>query len=348
LDVFQPEERARIDALVDEILTLRLNEGSGLSRAVVGLRDVLRTELALIHRVGPRVGGLGVDFMFGVGTPRPQTEFTGTYDEWLNGQTLRQGHAYNPIRPEPNQRNVALTFVDLRRLGQPVEDAPAVRDCFPRMGIGGWDQLRVLVCQGASLLAWVGAMQPEPMTSWQKSALRRLVPAFRQRLALERRLGTDAVREAALLAALDEVPVPALLMTRDGGVVHANDLARAAMTRGASLVAEAFAQVRGRSGATRLTIHALSARGMPTHYLIVDPAQPSDVLPRVLVAAKRWRLTPRQAQVLALLAHGHANKTIAAELACAEVSIERHVTVILRKTATHSRAEVAFKLWTEA
>jgi DNA-binding CsgD family transcriptional regulator len=56
-------------------------------------------------------------------------------------------------------------------------------------------------------------------------------------------------------------------------------------------------------------------------------------------------LTRREAEVLELLAAGHSNKEIAAELFLSERTVERHITTIYRKTDTHRRTEaMAFAL----
>ena len=56
-------------------------------------------------------------------------------------------------------------------------------------------------------------------------------------------------------------------------------------------------------------------------------------------------LTRREAEVLGLLAAGHSNKEIAAELFLSERTVERHITTIYRKTETHRRTEaMAFAL----
>jgi DNA-binding CsgD family transcriptional regulator len=56
-------------------------------------------------------------------------------------------------------------------------------------------------------------------------------------------------------------------------------------------------------------------------------------------------LTRREAEVLGLLAAGHSNKEIAAELFLSERTVERHITSLYRKIGTHRRTEaMAFAL----
>lgn len=69
--------------------------------------------------------------------------------------------------------------------------------------------------------------------------------------------------------------------------------------------------------------------------------------PRLLSAAKKWKLTGRQLDVLTELARGLSNKSIAAELGCAESTVELHVTALLEKSKSESRAMLVAKFWTE-
>ena len=56
-------------------------------------------------------------------------------------------------------------------------------------------------------------------------------------------------------------------------------------------------------------------------------------------------LTRRWAEVLGLLAAGHSNKEIAAQLFLSERTVERHITTVYRKIGTRRRTEaMAFAL----
>jgi DNA-binding CsgD family transcriptional regulator len=66
-----------------------------------------------------------------------------------------------------------------------------------------------------------------------------------------------------------------------------------------------------------------------------------------LALARRWSLTPRQAQVLELLAAGRSNKLVAVLLHCAERTIEMHVTALFGRVQAASRAELVARFWTE-
>lgn len=78
---------------------------------------------------------------------------------------------------------------------------------------------------------------------------------------------------------------------------------------------------------------------------ILSPAVASKVLQRVReptqsTSAETPLLTPREVEVIRLLAQGLTNQEIAQRLVVAESTIKTHIRNILRKTHTHNRAEI--------
>lgn len=65
------------------------------------------------------------------------------------------------------------------------------------------------------------------------------------------------------------------------------------------------------------------------------------------VVASRWKLTPRQREVLAMLVRGDSNKEIARKLSCARRTVELHVTTLLDKAGVESRSQLAARFWTD-
>jgi DNA-binding CsgD family transcriptional regulator len=60
-----------------------------------------------------------------------------------------------------------------------------------------------------------------------------------------------------------------------------------------------------------------------------------------------WGLTRRQVEVLNLVVRGEANKEIAQALACAENTVELHVTQLLRKADVPSRTRLIARFWSD-
>jgi DNA-binding CsgD family transcriptional regulator len=103
-------------------------------------------------------------------------------------------------------------------------------------------------------------------------------------------------------------------------------------------------KVAGR--AMRLVIGA-EDDGTPVDMLL-GPARPTDAVEvRLELATPAWKLTPRQTDVLRLVARGDSNKDIAAALGCAENTIELHVTALLRRAGVSSRTQLVARFWTE-
>jgi len=80
-----------------------------------------------------------------------------------------------------------------------------------------------------------------------------------------------------------------------------------------------------------------------------QPSQPIDAVEvRLELATPAWKLTPRQTDVMRLVARGDTNKDIAATLGCAENTIELHVTALLRRAGCSSRTQLVARFWTES
>ena len=94
----------------------------------------------------------------------------------------------------------------------------------------------------------------------------------------------------------------------------------------------------GRVDTSRWRVTRFRGVDGPRGYLVVELASPAAVPHVVREASARYGLTPAQTRVLAMVARGFSNATIAAELGIAERTVEAHVTAILEKAQVPSRA----------
>jgi DNA-binding CsgD family transcriptional regulator len=62
-------------------------------------------------------------------------------------------------------------------------------------------------------------------------------------------------------------------------------------------------------------------------------------------ARAEWRLTPRECEVLGYVVHGFANKEIASQTSCAQITVENHVSALFRKAAARGRVDLVSKFW---
>lgn len=306
------------------------------------LRELLGTDTSACYSLIPEGQGLALEQLETAHFPDP-IRAKRVINDFLVDKVVGWA-AYNPIRPERAQRNVALGIVDL---DEPARQTLREPEFLPKIGLGGMDQLRVLVCEGPSLLAWVGAFQHEAFDSRQKHLLQRLVPALRKRLIVERKLGQASLLDAALSSALDAIGSPAFLITNTGSIVQMNAAGARLHARDQRRLATALAEcARQPEQSPEFIVTRVVGQGCAEHFLVIARPDPSTELEgRASSAAARWRLTTRQAQVLSEVAQGLTNRVIAATLGLAERTVEVHLTAIFEKAQVENRAELVTKVW---
>ena len=257
----------------------------------------------------------------------------------LTARHPRGWAAYDAFRPEPEQRNRALSVY--RFLGRErLESLPAYQ-VMTRHGFGRRDQLRVLVCEGATLLAWIGVLRPSPFTPRDVSVLQRLVPHVRRRLLLERRIAEAGFYRSAMEAALEALPRPAFLLRARGEIVTANAPGRLALERWKTGPMPCLLRGDERFERTRLR-----AVGYPEHVLVVQRAKAGPpTAEQAQRASAEWEVTPRQAEVLSWVLQGATNREIAGALGCAVHTVELHVSALLEASGTATRAELVSRAW---
>lgn len=301
-----------------------------LQQVVAGLPALIGADQAcsfLVRSEGPR---RKLEFFHGAHLP---ADVGPAYQRWLE-TAPRRFAAYDPDRPDPRQRNLALTSADLRVLTHN-RPAPIKRSFLPRYMLAKSDQLRALVCEGPSLLAWVGAFREKPFARAEQRLLGTLLPALQRRLALERRLAEAQRHAGEISRALEEVPAAAFILGDSGTVLHANAAGRAQLARDRTLV----------EGLLRARTPAVQIARLDNGLSLAVLRLPADPAPLVEVARLRWTLTPRQAEVLRHVALGRSNRAVAAALECAESTVELHVTALLEKSQCESRAHLVARLW---
>jgi DNA-binding CsgD family transcriptional regulator len=337
-----PRDARRLLRAVEDALEHYSLAGDNLSVSLELVRALVDTEKVVVYSLKQRP--IGEDLMVDRETVAALAPglWRSALDEYLVGRGVAWG-VYNPIRPEPAQRDRVLRTHEVAELTE--GRVLAVQEhMFRRIGSPGSDTMRALVCDGASMLAWLGIVQPEATTDRQRDLLTRLLPAFRKRLVFERILTEASLGTRALVAALEQINAPAWLLERGGRIAHANaaGVARFDADRDglrAILQACAGGLLEPRFKVTPLRDGDGSDRG----HIVVELL---DRTPRALAeAARRFNLTPAQTRVLERVARGISNATIAAELGVAERTVEAHVTAILVKAQVPSRSALIVHIY---
>lgn len=267
----------------------------------------------------------------------------------ISGLVANAELAFDPLRVDRADQNRVATIAQLICRGHPAVRLRArVAGIGQRLvGLKMVEQMRVLITDGATMLGWVGGLSddPEHFGAREHSALRDLVPYFHKRLLLEQRLDHAPLRAATLDVALEAMTEPVLVVSTARRPVLMNSGGRALWsTSRLELMQDIEDAMNGDSRKFRVT--PIAARGIPRHWLLVRRADCTDASARLAHARKAWALTSREAEVLALVAEGRTNSAVARDLACAERTVELHVTRLLQKARVSNRASLVAQFWT--
>lgn len=301
-------------------------------------RELLEAEQALAYRLDLREDGPELDFVhvLGAGPPERIVPAAIAFVRRAGPGVL----GYHFPRPLPGERNVLFNSAT-GPYREHYRASPLVREFFPSLGFRDPELLRVLVCDGPHILSWFGVFRSRPFEARQAERLALLVEPLRRRLQLEDRLRRLAVRSAALDVAMEAMCVPAVIVDRQGRVVHANEAARALSAEDRDALLE---RARSQKAANDFELLPIRAAGLPPHAFVVQRKGPS-LRQRAALFGRRHGLTPRQVEVLVALVDGRTNKEIAAALGIQEKTVELHVTAILRKTGAEKRSELITAFW---
>lgn len=335
------EVRKRVREVIASFRVLEEGAPSVLSTLPETLRALISAEHTATYGLVLTEEHPSLEFFHASRDARAQS-FAGSFRQWLATAPMRFGY-YNPVEPEEWQRDKPLRLQTIReRLGS--APVPLYSEFLPRWGLDRHDSVRALLCEGSSLLAWVGAFRPEPFGARDQAIMNAVVPPLRTRILLERRMGLTTFYAAALEAVMDQLSAPAFVLDRASNVMHANAAGRALLKLDYVGTQRELRESRAVHGGTaEYLIAPFRVVGITDHCIAVRRALPGaarDLTRHV----RHWKLTPRQAQALQLLARGLSNRAIAAELGCSERTSALHVAAILQKAGTASRSELLARL----
>jgi DNA-binding CsgD family transcriptional regulator len=323
------------ESIIQSLRVLDEDGGPAVARIMHPLRELGRFDMAMAYSVEADGDGYRLSV----------TEADGVCSRDLVHSSLshvlrrhRGGRfgAYDPRCPEAWNRNQVVLFEDIARRGMRV--VPFL-GAVQALGLRVEDQMRVLVCEGPSLLAWVGGFRQEPFTRRDTALLRRIVPALQRRLSIERTLASAQGARAALDVALEAIPSAAWLVGAAGAIELANSAGLHSLEHDSGMRARlADAVARGvDTGALRVV--PVAGRGAPRRFLVTSQRR-TEAFALVGAAARRWGLSPRQQEVLALVVDGASNARIGAVLGIADRTVETHLTTIYARAQVASRSAV--------
>lgn len=322
-------------ALSVDIKTVRVDGDGAFGATLERVRTFLELDNLLLWCPQERTKGWGVERLETAGF-QSATQFSDRLVEYLQHAPYRFWF-FDPIYPESDQRDRVVDTIEL--VGSNAYRSSAIfSDVIEPLGLVNRREVRALICDGRSLVGWIGSLHSAPLHPEQRIRLNALLPALRLRLLADRALRTRASTTAVVAAALDRIRPPAYVVGANGEVLATNRSGRVRLDGDrASSTQELDAVLRGQSVEYAERI-ALRGSGVAPAMLIITPDRSiSYVEESVLRASQEWGLTPRQCDVLRLVVRGHSTAAIAEQLGVGERAIELHVTVLLERARASSR-----------
>jgi DNA-binding CsgD family transcriptional regulator len=315
--------------VAEALATFDLDRATAVADVLPRVRELLATEIVCVYSVAENGTAWQLSRYHAQGFP---ASFQRRFGEFLASGPRRFG-VYDAGRPEPTQRNRVIDSTQLAaRTGQPI----ALQHVFEPVGLAQHGHLRVLLCEGASLLGWFGTLSRERFQPRHRSMLRALAAPMQRRLLAERRFARGELAAVAMDALLDAVAAPAFILDTRAGIRELNAPARRLLDADGDAIRTALADaVAGRPTVRRVQLTRLQARGIADHWLAVVDVDRVEAC--VGAASQRFGLTQREAEVLLWVVRGASNQRIAAELACSERNVEAHLARMFTKADVASR-----------
>lgn len=327
-----------IRAIIEKIESVRLGEAS--VGFVADLRAALDLDAMIYARPIERTRGWAVEGFESDGFANPRRvrralsdylDSAATPVPWLD---LRD--------PPDNQRNTAINLQTV--VGSIAYRASTLyQRVIASTEFADHAVLRVLICDGSNVIAWLGGFSARPTTRKQAEDLTSVAAPLRERLRIERVLGSAPRIHAALEATLQQIGAPALLVDVRGRIHEMNRAGRDLLaTRRDELLSSIAAVLAKQAPTLPVTLTPVSANGFPEQFLAVIRPRSAEARMSLCVtlAANRWKLTPRQVDVLRLLVRGASNAQIAKELGTTPRAIELHITAIFDAASVVNRSQL--------
>jgi DNA-binding NarL/FixJ family response regulator len=365
---FSNKSGALLKSLSAELGTISTGGPPFFETLLPQLRELLGLDVTMFYDLRKAEKGFNVDRLAGDQLTVSTQQVVTAFDALLSASAGRWG-VFEPTRPEPQQRNLSQVHPPLA-LSSTKTTAPAWLNTYGlsseektnyvtaglermsllyrQMEVHGLWQLRVLVCEQDSMLAWVGGFSEEEPGDDARRLLNSLVPALRRRLVLERTLDRGPMVDATIAATMEAIPGSAFLASANGHILQANAAAKSQLDREPAATGRSIVEaLRKGAGRDLFDVTPVTAAGRKPIYLLVG-RMPASLEARLAICSGRWELTKRQAQVLALVVRGDANRTIAARLNCGDRAIELHVAALLVRAGVESRSALIAKFFMDS
>ncbi|HSN24871.1 MAG TPA: LuxR C-terminal-related transcriptional regulator [Kofleriaceae bacterium] len=317
---------------------MRPDDPAPLESAIPRLRQLADVESIICASPVQSTSGWTLDSFHADNLPNA-SRFRALFATYLS-RVQRDIGWFNAVRPEPEQRNVLVDLAQMVPADELAASALYTQVLQP-LHLHRHHIVRSLLCDGESLLAWVGAFNPTPFDAAQLELLEAAVPALQRRLVIDRQIESAPIVNAALAAVLEQIAGPAFIVSSNGRIHDVNGAGRAMLeSRRKELSLTLIAALAGDTPPLPIEMIPLADHGVHGHWLAVIRSRTADHRATSAIArtAARLKLTRRQREVLARVVVGESNATIAAALEISERAVEQHITALFDRAAVDSRA----------
>ena len=338
-------DRRRTREILDALRVSDACSTSVFETLLPALRDLVGADAVCAYGLrqdSPTTYAVSFDHFVG---PVPEAEFHSLFAAFVQKSNGVRWGSYNPGRPEPAQRN-RLVSMPWRTMTEE-RQLPIVLELYPKLGVANRTQTRILICDGPSLLAWVGTWHEGACEPRQRAIFAALTPALRRRLTIDRQV-EQSPRLGVFDAVMGAIGKAAFVVNARGQVREANRMgAELLRLEGPMVRDELAAAVRASPLEHPRWVSARVNVGASFAWLVMARSSTgSRLTAQVARATARWSLTPRQGVILELVAEGNGNRTIAAMAAVSERTVEVHVTALFEKAQVECRAELVASVYT--
>ena len=150
--------------------------------------------------------------------------------------------------------------------------------------------------------------------------------------------------DAVVRALIEAVPGAAFIASKSGSVVYANASGKRMLAANrARTTSDLASAIQKEAPAWEVKrIGGGAARG--EHHLLIHRDEAERLSTRLSAAVAQWKLSRRQADVLALVVDGHPNASIGMILGIATRTVEVHVSALLDRLQVENRSALVARV----
>ncbi|MFT3692438.1 MAG: LuxR C-terminal-related transcriptional regulator [Kofleriaceae bacterium] len=320
-----------------ELETVRFDAPSSIKTVLPAVRELLDVEIAALYCPVEDASGYTLE-RFDITEHTLTKRIDRLVREFFMSAPPRYAW-YDASRPEPAQRNKVID-APIEMGPEQFQALPLYQSVIEPAGLHEHHQPRILICDGDSLLAWIGAFDRDAFDARKNALLDALAPSFRRRLRFERDAALATASRAVLTRVLDQIGAATLVVDPRGRIIEANAAGRGLFdqpaTRREVINDHLLASLAG--GPSPFELVRITDTGAPAMFLAILRTADTRVASALNRAAQRWNLTKRQSEVLELVVRGTGTATIAGELRITTRAVELHITKLFERAQVESRA----------